>query len=116
MKFKKVCFINFLTYRVQFNFSKTSEDEVNGEEITWDAGQPYYFHFLAIISQVLIFIFLRVPYLALSKTFEKIEQISARLKITEYLCNLFSRIIKLTPNDILPCIYLASGRVKNFYY
>ena len=53
------------------------------------------------------FFFNRVPYLALAKTFEKIENTSGRLKTIEILSNLIRSIIVLTPDDLLHCIYLC---------
>jgi DNA ligase-1 len=49
--------------------------------------------------------------MALAQTFEKIEQVSARITITQYLTNLFRSIIALTPNDLLPAIYLSINKV-----
>uniref|UniRef100_A0A8C8VPT3 DNA ligase n=1 Tax=Pelusios castaneus TaxID=367368 RepID=A0A8C8VPT3_9SAUR len=49
----------------------------------------------------------RVPYLAVARTFERIEEVSARLKNIETLSNLFRSVIALSPSDILPCIYLC---------
>lgn len=59
----------------------------------WKAGEP-------------------VPYLALAKTFEKIGQIKSRLKIVEYLTEFFRSVIVLTPQDLLPSLYLCVNRVN----
>ncbi|XP_038608622.1 DNA ligase 1 isoform X1 [Tachyglossus aculeatus] len=53
----------------------------------------------------------RVPYLAVARTFEKIEEVSARLRIIETLSNLFRSVISLSPADLLPCIYLCLNRL-----
>uniref|UniRef100_W5M103 DNA ligase n=1 Tax=Lepisosteus oculatus TaxID=7918 RepID=W5M103_LEPOC len=53
----------------------------------------------------------RVPYLAVARTFEKIEEESARLKNIETLANLFRSVIALTPADLLPCLYLCLNRI-----
>ncbi|XP_051779563.1 DNA ligase 1 [Erpetoichthys calabaricus] len=53
----------------------------------------------------------RVPYLAVARTFEKIEEESARLRIIEILSNLFRSIIVLTPQDLLPSLYLCLNRL-----
>ncbi|MBN3302901.1 DNLI1 ligase, partial [Amia calva] len=53
----------------------------------------------------------KVPYLAVARTFEKIEEESARLRIIEMLANLFRSIIALSPADLLPCLYLCLNRL-----
>ncbi|XP_074793695.1 DNA ligase 1 isoform X2 [Natator depressus] len=57
----------------------------------------------------------RVPYLAVARTFERIEEVSARLKNIETLSNLFRSVIALSPSDILPCIYLCLNRLGPAY-
>ncbi|XP_003224638.1 DNA ligase 1 [Anolis carolinensis] len=57
----------------------------------------------------------RVPYLAVARTFEWIEQESARLKIIETLSNFFRSVIALSPEDLLPCVYLCLNRLGPAY-
>ncbi|XP_064631815.1 DNA ligase 1-like [Lineus longissimus] len=57
----------------------------------------------------------KVPYLACAKTFEYIEAQSSRLKNIEMLCNLFRSIIVLSPDDLLPCLYLCLNRLAPAY-
>uniref|UniRef100_A0A8C4QN69 DNA ligase n=1 Tax=Eptatretus burgeri TaxID=7764 RepID=A0A8C4QN69_EPTBU len=57
----------------------------------------------------------RVPYMAVARTFEKIENESARLRIVEMLSNLFRSVVALTPHDLLPCIYLCLNRLGPAY-
>ncbi|XP_058798851.1 DNA ligase 1 [Phymastichus coffea] len=57
----------------------------------------------------------KVPYLALTKTFELIEGISARLKIVEILSNYFRSVIALNPDDLLPSIYLCLNQLGPAY-
>lgn len=57
----------------------------------------------------------KVPYLALAKTFEAIENISARLKIIEILANYFRSVIVLSPDDLLPSIYLCLNKLAPAY-
>lgn len=57
----------------------------------------------------------RVPYDALARTFEEIENISARLKIIEILSNYFRSVIVLTPEDLLPSIYLCLNKLGPAY-
>ncbi|XP_052787449.1 DNA ligase 1-like [Mya arenaria] len=57
----------------------------------------------------------KVPYLALAKTFEAIENVSARLKIIEILCNFFRSVIVLSPEELLPCVYLCLNKLAPAY-
>ncbi|XP_048575636.1 DNA ligase 1 isoform X2 [Nematostella vectensis] len=57
----------------------------------------------------------RVPYLAVARTFEIIEDTSARLKIMSILSNFFRSVIALTPNDLLPCVYLCLNKLAPAY-
>uniref|UniRef100_A0A8C3FGW5 DNA ligase n=1 Tax=Chrysemys picta bellii TaxID=8478 RepID=A0A8C3FGW5_CHRPI len=79
---------------VEYNPSKSSYHPV--QDACWGHGQ-------------------RVPYLAVARTFERIEEVSARLKNIETLSNLFRSVIALSPSDILPCIYLCLNRLGPAY-
>ncbi|XP_049879856.1 DNA ligase 1 isoform X2 [Pectinophora gossypiella] len=57
-----------------------------------------------------------VPYLALAKTLEAIEAISARLKIVEILANFFRSVLALTPEDLLPCVYMCLNQLAPAYH
>ncbi|KAL0811631.1 hypothetical protein ABMA28_009083 [Loxostege sticticalis] len=57
-----------------------------------------------------------VPYLALAKTLEAIEATSARLKIVEILSNFFRSVIVLTPEDLLPCVYMCLNQLAPAYH
>ncbi|XP_063798736.1 DNA ligase 1 isoform X2 [Pseudophryne corroboree] len=56
-----------------------------------------------------------VPYLAVARTFETIENESARLKNIETLSNFLRSVICLSPVDLLPCIYLCLNRLGPAY-
>ncbi|XP_038237005.1 DNA ligase 1 isoform X1 [Dermochelys coriacea] len=79
---------------VEYNPSKSSYHPI--QDACWGHGQ-------------------RVPYLAVARTFERIEEVSARLKNIETLSNLFRSVIALSPSDILPCIYLCLNRLGPAY-
>ncbi|XP_074873873.1 DNA ligase 1 isoform X2 [Carettochelys insculpta] len=79
---------------MEYNPSKTSYNPI--QDACWGHGQ-------------------RVPYLAVARTFEQIEEVSARLKNIETLSNLFRSVIALSPSDILPCIYLCLNRLGPAY-
>ncbi|XP_030759743.1 DNA ligase 1 isoform X2 [Sitophilus oryzae] len=57
----------------------------------------------------------RVPYSALARTLEEIEDVSARLKMIEILSNFFRSVIVLTPDDLLPSIYLCLNKIAPAY-
>jgi len=57
----------------------------------------------------------RVPYLALAMTLEKIEAVSGRLKIIEILANYFRSVIILSPEDLLPSVYLCLNKLGPAY-
>jgi len=56
-----------------------------------------------------------VPYAALCKTFENIENTTKRIKIQEYLTKLLVAIIKLSPDNLLETIYLFLNIVDIIY-
>ncbi|KAM7060114.1 DNA ligase 1 [Molossus nigricans] len=49
----------------------------------------------------------KVPYLAVARTFEQIEEVSARLRMVETLSNLLRSVVALSPQDLLPILYLS---------
>ncbi|KAL8591363.1 tRNA ligase [Nucella lapillus] len=57
----------------------------------------------------------KVPYLALSKTFEAIEATSARLAMIEILSNFLRSVIALSPQDLLQCLYLCLNKLAPAY-
>lgn len=57
----------------------------------------------------------KVPYLALAKTFEAIENISGRLKTIEILCNFFRSVIALSSSDLVQCVYLCLNKLAPAY-
>ncbi|XP_031849684.1 DNA ligase 1 [Nomia melanderi] len=57
----------------------------------------------------------KVPYIALTRTLELIEDTSARLKIVEILSNYFRSVIALSPNDLLPSVYLCLNQLAPAY-
>lgn len=57
----------------------------------------------------------RVPYLALSRTWDEIEAVSARLKMIEILSNYFRSVIVLTPEDLLASVYLCLNKLAPAY-
>lgn len=56
-----------------------------------------------------------MPYIALSKTWDLIENTSARLRMIEILSNYFRSVIVLSPEDLLPSVYLCLNRLAPAY-
>ncbi|XP_056912726.1 DNA ligase 1 isoform X2 [Takifugu flavidus] len=57
----------------------------------------------------------KVPYLAVARTFEKIEEDSGRLRNIETLSNLFRSVLLLSPDDLLSCVYLCLNQLGPAY-
>ena len=47
----------------------------------------------------------------MSQAWEEIADESKRLAITQLLCNAMRAVLASTPGDLLPALYLCSGRV-----
>ena len=54
-----------------------------------------------------------VPYLFLANTFDNIAPETKRLAIVAMLTGAFRAIIELTPDDLLPAVYLCVSRVRS---
>lgn len=61
-------------------------------KVSWKQGEP-------------------VPYSALASTFVDIEATTKRLIILETLTNFFVKVIRLSPDDLLSCVYLCINRL-----
>uniref|UniRef100_A0A182WHA2 DNA ligase n=1 Tax=Anopheles minimus TaxID=112268 RepID=A0A182WHA2_9DIPT len=57
----------------------------------------------------------RVPYLALARTFQMIEETSGRLRMIEILSNYFRSVILLSPKDLLASVYLCLNQIAPAY-
>ncbi|KAL7851305.1 hypothetical protein AOLI_G00216610 [Acnodon oligacanthus] len=78
----------------QYNPSKAQYHPIN--DACWKRGQ-------------------KVPYLAVARTFEKIEEDSGRLRNIETLSNLLRSVILLSPGDLLCCVYLCLNQLGPAY-
>lgn len=56
-------------------------------------------------------LFNSIPYAVLCKTFEKCENTTKRLEITEYLVTLFGKVIEMNPNGLLEILYMCINKV-----
>ncbi|KAJ8272672.1 hypothetical protein GJAV_G00092040 [Gymnothorax javanicus] len=57
----------------------------------------------------------RVPYLAVARTLEKIEEEMGRLKNIETLSNFFRSVLVLSPDDLVCCVYLCLNQLGPAY-
>ncbi|KAF3779843.1 DNA cross-link repair protein [Nymphaea thermarum] len=55
------------------------------------------------------------PYLHLARTFELVEHERSRLKTTSMLCNMFRSLLALSPEDVVPSVYLCTNRIAPDY-
>lgn len=58
---------------------------------------------------------IRVPYLALTKTFSIIEDTSGRLKMIECLANFLRSVIALSPTELSVCLHLCLNQLGPAY-
>ncbi|KAG1465041.1 hypothetical protein G6F46_002776 [Rhizopus delemar] len=52
-----------------------------------------------------------IPYAVLCKTFEKCENTTKRLEITEYLVTLFGKVIEMNPDGLLEILYMCINKL-----
>ncbi|XP_073840534.1 DNA ligase 1 [Musca autumnalis] len=57
----------------------------------------------------------KIPYIALTRTFQLIEETRGRLKMVEILGNFFSSVIVTNPEDLLASIYLSINQLAPAY-
>ena len=57
----------------------------------------------------------KTPYLAFAKTLQAIEATSGRLKTIEILSNYFKSVMALSPDDLLPSVYMCLNRIAPAY-
>ncbi|OVA08141.1 DNA repair metallo-beta-lactamase [Macleaya cordata] len=62
------------------------------EHACWNAGQP-------------------APYLHLARTFDLMEAERGKTKATGILCNMFRSLLALSPEDVLPAVYLCTNKI-----
>ncbi|MQL69823.1 hypothetical protein Taro_002099 [Colocasia esculenta] len=58
----------------------------------WESGQP-------------------APYIHLARTFDMVEKEKGRIKTTSMLCNMFRSLLALSPEDVLPAVYLCTNKI-----
>ncbi|KAJ7530648.1 hypothetical protein O6H91_14G012600 [Diphasiastrum complanatum] len=55
------------------------------------------------------------PYLHLARAFDLVEHESGRLRTIDMLCNMFRSLLDLSPEAVLPAVYLAVNRIAPDY-
>ncbi|XP_071712903.1 DNA ligase 6 isoform X2 [Rutidosis leptorrhynchoides] len=51
------------------------------------------------------------PYLHLARTFSLLEDEKGKIKATSMLCNMFRSLLILSPEDVLPAVYLCTNKI-----
>ncbi|CAK9177949.1 unnamed protein product [Ilex paraguariensis] len=51
------------------------------------------------------------PYLHLARTFDLVEDEKGKIKATLMLCNMFRSLLALSPEDVLPAVYLCTNKI-----
>ncbi|KAJ3670648.1 hypothetical protein LUZ60_008074 [Juncus effusus] len=62
------------------------------EHACWKAGEP-------------------APYLHLARTYNQVEKEKGKIKICSMFCNMFRSLLALSPEDVLPAVYLCTNRI-----
>ncbi|KAB5560947.1 hypothetical protein DKX38_005904 [Salix brachista] len=62
------------------------------EHACWNGGQP-------------------APYIHLARTFDLVEAEKGKIKATSLLCNMFRSLLALSPEDVLPAVYLCTNKI-----
>ncbi|KAL6614720.1 hypothetical protein ACP70R_036990 [Stipagrostis hirtigluma subsp. patula] len=75
------------------NMSLPIEKYLPVEHACWTAGQP-------------------APYLHLARTFDLVEGEKGKIKTTAILCNMFRSLLALSPDDVLPAVYLCTNKIS----
>ncbi|KAK9840432.1 hypothetical protein WJX74_009841 [Apatococcus lobatus] len=57
----------------------------------------------------------KVPYLHIARAFQAIDSTTKRLRIGDALANMFRSILALSPEDMLPAVYLTCGKIAPEY-
>ncbi|XP_051127028.1 DNA ligase 6 isoform X2 [Andrographis paniculata] len=51
------------------------------------------------------------PYIHITRTFELVEEEKGKIKATSMLCNMFRSLLALSPEDVLPTVYLCTNKI-----
>ncbi|XP_073139252.1 DNA ligase 6 isoform X2 [Henckelia pumila] len=51
------------------------------------------------------------PYIHIARTFDLVEEEKGKLKATAMLCNMFRSLLALSPEDVVPAVYLCTNKI-----
>ncbi|GFY84777.1 similar to DNA LIGASE 6 [Actinidia rufa] len=51
------------------------------------------------------------PYIHIARTFDLVEDEKGKIKATSMLCNMFRSLLALSPEDVLPAVYLCTNKI-----
>ncbi|XP_057784284.1 DNA ligase 6 isoform X2 [Salvia miltiorrhiza] len=51
------------------------------------------------------------PYIHIARTFDLVKEEKGKIKATSMLCNMFRSLLVLSPEDVLPAVYLCTNRI-----
>uniref|UniRef100_A0A0E0JMJ9 DNA ligase (ATP) n=1 Tax=Oryza punctata TaxID=4537 RepID=A0A0E0JMJ9_ORYPU len=92
-KMPNLCVQSYVAQADSVSISLPIEKYLPIEHACWTAGQP-------------------APYLHLARTFDLIEREKGKIKITAMLCNMFRSLLALSPDDVLPAVYLCTNKIS----
>ncbi|WVZ69257.1 hypothetical protein U9M48_018071 [Paspalum notatum var. saurae] len=75
------------------NMSLPIEKYLPVDHACWTAGQP-------------------APYLHLARSFDLVEKEKGKIKTTAIFCNMFRSLLALSPDDVLPAVYLCTNKIS----
>jgi len=52
------------------------------------------------------------PYLHLARTFDLVEKEKGKIKTMSIFCNMFRSLLALSPDDVLPAVYLCTNKIS----
>ncbi|XP_015699323.1 DNA ligase 6 isoform X2 [Oryza brachyantha] len=92
-KMPNLCVQSYVTQAESVSISLPIEKYVPIEHACWTAGQS-------------------APYLHLARTFDLVEREKGKIKSTAMLCNMFRSLLALSPDDVLPAVYLCTNKIS----
>uniref|UniRef100_A0A0D9V485 DNA ligase (ATP) n=1 Tax=Leersia perrieri TaxID=77586 RepID=A0A0D9V485_9ORYZ len=93
LKLPNLCVQSYVAQVDSVSISLPIEKYLPIEHACWTAGQS-------------------APYLHLARTFDLVEREKGKIKTTAMLCNMFRSLLALSPDDVLPAVYLCSNKIS----
>ncbi|KAF0916844.1 hypothetical protein E2562_014593 [Oryza meyeriana var. granulata] len=92
-KIPNLCVQSYVAQSDSVSISLPIENYLPIEHACWTAGQS-------------------APYLHLARTFDLVEREKGKIKTTAILCNMFRSLLALSPDDVLPAVYLCTNKIS----